>query len=124
MHSPDISPCGFDLISKIEEPIRGKMFATREDIANAVRQQVIRFTHGAANAKADGIQRFPHHALRVVTVDTTLRVFKLRTWVVERGKFYYPVWSLLKSKNQEINRLQLAVKLPWAIFFESVDILS
>ncbi|GFW44907.1 integrase catalytic domain-containing protein [Trichonephila clavipes] len=30
----------------------------------------------------------------------------------------------LKSKNQEINRLQLAVKLPWAIFFESVDILS
>ncbi|GFV16432.1 hypothetical protein TNCV_1525781 [Trichonephila clavipes] len=30
----------------------------------------------------------------------------------------------LNSKNQEINRLQLAVKLPWAIFFESVDILS
>ncbi|GFT35790.1 MULE domain-containing protein [Trichonephila clavipes] len=30
----------------------------------------------------------------------------------------------LKSKKQEINRLQLAVKLPWAIFFESVDILS
>ncbi|GFS97436.1 alpha-N-acetylgalactosaminidase [Trichonephila clavipes] len=30
----------------------------------------------------------------------------------------------LKRKNQEINRLQLAVKLPWAIFFESVDILS
>ncbi|GFT78387.1 hypothetical protein TNCV_2938711 [Trichonephila clavipes] len=26
----------------------------------------------------------------------------------------------VKSKNQEINRLQLAVKLPWAIFFESV----
>ncbi|GFW40524.1 hypothetical protein TNCV_2834321 [Trichonephila clavipes] len=47
-----------------------------------------------------------------------------KTWVVERGKFYDPVRSLLKSKNQEINRLQLAVKLPWAIFFESVDILS
>ncbi|GFS47198.1 hypothetical protein TNCV_2053591 [Trichonephila clavipes] len=46
------------------------------------------------------------------------------TWEVERGKFYDPVRSLLKSKNQEINRLQLAVKLPWAIFFESVDILS
>ncbi|GFY25927.1 hypothetical protein TNCV_1916771 [Trichonephila clavipes] len=30
----------------------------------------------------------------------------------------------LKSKNQEINRLVLAVKLHWAIFFESVDILS
>ncbi|GFV16391.1 hypothetical protein TNCV_1525371 [Trichonephila clavipes] len=40
------------------------------------------------------------------------------------GKFFDPVRSLLKSKNQEINRLQLVVKLPWAIFFESVDILS
>ncbi|GFT10964.1 hypothetical protein TNCV_1945191 [Trichonephila clavipes] len=48
----------------------------------------------------------------------------LLTWEVERGKFYDPARSLLKSKNQEINRLQLAVKLPWAIFFESVDILS
>ncbi|GFW83732.1 transposable element Tcb2 transposase [Trichonephila clavipes] len=48
----------------------------------------------------------------------------LVTWVVEREKFYDPVRSLLKSKNQDINRLQLAVKLPWAIFFESVDILS
>ncbi|GFX52898.1 hypothetical protein TNCV_3227661 [Trichonephila clavipes] len=46
-----------------------------------------------------------------------------KTWEVERGKFYDPVRSLLKSKNQESNRLQLAVKLPWAIFFESVDIL-
>ncbi|GFY04162.1 hypothetical protein TNCV_1199401 [Trichonephila clavipes] len=52
------------------------------------------------------------------------RSCKQRTWEVQRGKFYDPVRSLLKSKNQEINRLQLAVKLPWAIFFESVDILS
>ncbi|GFW55561.1 hypothetical protein TNCV_119451 [Trichonephila clavipes] len=40
------------------------------------------------------------------------------------GKILYPSSVALKSKNQEINRLQLAVKLPWAIFFESVDILS
>ncbi|PRD37063.1 UNVERIFIED_CONTAM: hypothetical protein NCL1_06748, partial [Trichonephila clavipes] len=44
----------------IKEPIRGRWFATREDIANIVRQQVTRFTHGAANAEAGGIQRFPH----------------------------------------------------------------
>ncbi|GFY25756.1 hypothetical protein TNCV_1915061 [Trichonephila clavipes] len=55
---------------------------------------------------------------------TYCKHFKESTWVVERGKFYDPVRSLLKSKNQETNRLQLAVKLPWAIFFESVDILS
>ncbi|GFY02046.1 uncharacterized protein TNCV_5099071 [Trichonephila clavipes] len=40
------------------------------------------------------------------------------------GKILRPSLVALKSKNQEINRLQLAVKLPWAIFFESVDILS
>ncbi|GFT45815.1 integrase catalytic domain-containing protein [Trichonephila clavipes] len=40
------------------------------------------------------------------------------------GKSLRPSSVSLKSKNQEINRLQLAVKLPWAIFFESVDILS
>ncbi|GFX20432.1 hypothetical protein TNCV_3487901 [Trichonephila clavipes] len=32
---------------------------TREDVANAVRQHVTRFTHGAANADAGGIQRLP-----------------------------------------------------------------
>ncbi|GFX51396.1 hypothetical protein TNCV_3103291 [Trichonephila clavipes] len=47
-----------------------------------------------------------------------------QTWEVERGQFYDPVQSFCKSKNQQINRLQLALKLPWAIFFESVDILS
>ncbi|GFW49044.1 hypothetical protein TNCV_3902421 [Trichonephila clavipes] len=42
-------------------------FATRKDI-NAVRQQVTRFTHGAPNAEADGIQRLPHRRQHVVTV--------------------------------------------------------
>ncbi|GFU31698.1 hypothetical protein TNCV_1175841 [Trichonephila clavipes] len=40
------------------------------------------------------------------------------------GKILRPSSVALKSKNQEINRLHLAVKLPWAFFFESVDILS
>ncbi|GFS92737.1 uncharacterized protein TNCV_1161551 [Trichonephila clavipes] len=62
------SPCDFDLIPKIKEPMRGRWFATREDIANAVRQQVIRFTHGTANTEADGIQLLPHRWQRVVTV--------------------------------------------------------
>ncbi|GFS99759.1 hypothetical protein TNCV_1095691 [Trichonephila clavipes] len=50
----------------IKEPIRGRRFATRENIANAVRQQVTRFTHGAANAETDGIQRLQHRWHRVV----------------------------------------------------------
>ncbi|GFS79444.1 uncharacterized protein TNCV_2369811 [Trichonephila clavipes] len=67
-YSPDISPCDLDLISKIKEPIRCKRFATREDIAIAVRQQATRFTQGAANAEADGIRRLSYSWQRVVTV--------------------------------------------------------
>ncbi|GFT09635.1 uncharacterized protein TNCV_4948031 [Trichonephila clavipes] len=62
------SPCDFDLIPKIKEPLRGRRFATGEGIANAVRQQVTRFTHGTANAEADGIQRLPRSWQCVVTV--------------------------------------------------------
>ncbi|GFV60102.1 uncharacterized protein TNCV_3886201 [Trichonephila clavipes] len=62
------SPCDFDLIHKIKEPIRDKRFATREDIANAVRQQMTRFKHRAANTDADGIQRLLHRWQRVVIV--------------------------------------------------------
>ncbi|GFV66907.1 hypothetical protein TNCV_1610991 [Trichonephila clavipes] len=39
-------------------------------------------------------------------------------------KILRPSSVALKCKNKEINRLQLAVKLPWGIFFESIDILS
>ncbi|GFU39291.1 histone-lysine N-methyltransferase SETMAR [Trichonephila clavipes] len=39
-YSPFISPCDFDLIPKINEPKGGRWFATRENIANAVRQQL------------------------------------------------------------------------------------
>ncbi|GFU79660.1 hypothetical protein TNCV_1534361 [Trichonephila clavipes] len=62
-----------------------------------------------------------HATMNFVGLDLTTSD---RTWEVERRKFYDPVRSLLKSKNQEINRLQLAVNLPWANFIESVDILS
>ncbi|GFU69070.1 uncharacterized protein TNCV_4457971 [Trichonephila clavipes] len=50
------------------EPIRGRRLATREDIANAVREQVTQFTHDSVNAEADGIQCLPHCWQRVVTV--------------------------------------------------------
>ncbi|GFV76142.1 uncharacterized protein TNCV_4672311 [Trichonephila clavipes] len=60
--------CDFDLIRKIKETIRGRWSATREDIANAVRQQVTRFTHSAADTEADDIQRLPHCWQRVITV--------------------------------------------------------
>ncbi|PRD24016.1 UNVERIFIED_CONTAM: hypothetical protein NCL1_44877 [Trichonephila clavipes] len=50
------------------EPIRGRWFATREDITNAVRQQVSRFPYGAANAEAGGIQHLPLRWQRAMIV--------------------------------------------------------
>ncbi|GFX21369.1 hypothetical protein TNCV_2253161 [Trichonephila clavipes] len=52
----------------IVEPIRGRWFATSEDIANVMRQQVTRFTQGAANAEADGTQQLSHRWPHVVTL--------------------------------------------------------
>ncbi|GFX82280.1 uncharacterized protein TNCV_972921 [Trichonephila clavipes] len=78
-YSPDISTCDFHLIPKINEPIRGRQLATREDIAKAVRQQVTRFTHGAANGEADVVQRLLLRWQRVVTVArVTSRIFRSR----------------------------------------------
>ena len=52
-YSPDISPCDFDLIPKIKEPLSGRRFATREDIDKAACKLMTRFTHGEANAVVD-----------------------------------------------------------------------
>ncbi|GFR30061.1 regucalcin [Trichonephila clavata] len=90
-HSPyssDISPCDFDFIPKIKEPICGRRFTTREDIANSVRQQVTRFTHGPANAKAHGIQRLPHRWQRVVTVSGDYIEGTLVPGETEKGHLY------------------------------------
>ncbi|GFU87094.1 histone-lysine N-methyltransferase SETMAR [Trichonephila clavipes] len=67
LYSPD-SPLDLNLFLKIKEPIRGKRFATGEDIANAERRQGTLFTHCAANAEDDGIQRLQHRWQHVVIV--------------------------------------------------------
>ncbi|PSN46669.1 hypothetical protein C0J52_06364 [Blattella germanica] len=35
-YSPDLSPCDYDLIRKVDEPLRCRRFGTRNDCANAV----------------------------------------------------------------------------------------
>ncbi|GFT35541.1 hypothetical protein TNCV_2054611 [Trichonephila clavipes] len=56
----------FDPIPKINEPICSRRLARREDIANAMRQQVSRIAHGAVNTEAGGIQRLTHRWQRMV----------------------------------------------------------
>ncbi|GFW91088.1 uncharacterized protein TNCV_1759621 [Trichonephila clavipes] len=61
----------FDPIPKINEPICGRRFARCEDIANAMRQQVTRITHGVVNTEAGGIQRLANRWQRMVIVAGT-----------------------------------------------------
>ncbi|PSN40220.1 hypothetical protein C0J52_12051 [Blattella germanica] len=56
------------LLYTVENWKQQRRIATGEDIDNAVCQQMTRFTHGAENSEADGIQRFPHRWQRVVAV--------------------------------------------------------
>ena len=62
-YSPDLSPCDYDLISKLKAPLRWHRFSTRDDIVIAVRRLIMtNFSHG----EADGICRLPHRWQRTV----------------------------------------------------------
>lgn len=39
-YSPDLAPCDFWLFPKIKQPLRGKLFATRQELIDAVNQQL------------------------------------------------------------------------------------
>ncbi|GFV06865.1 hypothetical protein TNCV_2282631 [Trichonephila clavipes] len=91
-----------------------------EDISNAPTEKCLE-NHMAVRAGSDVVQYGLHRFRRRIPPAHKAHQTNLggRT-----GKILRPSSVALKSKNQEINRLQLAVKMPWAIFFESVDILS
>ena len=58
-----LSPCDFDLIPKMKEPLRGIRFRTVPEILQAVDRSIRTMnTTGAAK----GILRLPHHWQRVV----------------------------------------------------------
>ncbi|PNF18928.1 hypothetical protein B7P43_G15789 [Cryptotermes secundus] len=62
-YSPDLSPCDFDLIPKMKEPLRGIRFRTVPEILQAVDRSIRTInTTGAAK----GILRLPHRWQRVV----------------------------------------------------------
>ena len=62
-YPPDLSPCDYDLTSKLKVPLRGHRFRTRDDIAIAVRRLIItNFSHG----EADDICRLPHRWQRTI----------------------------------------------------------
>ena len=50
----DLSPCDFDLIAKVKEPLRGRRFRTQYDVA--------KLTHG----ETGGIRRLPHRLQLIV----------------------------------------------------------
>ena len=62
-YSPDISPCDFDLIPKVKEPLRGRRFKTIPDIIDAVGRSVRTINKTGA---ATGTMRLPHPWERVL----------------------------------------------------------
>ena len=62
-HSPDISPCDYDLILKMKMPMRGKRYRTIEDVKQAAERSLRTINRlGSAN----GIQRLPRRWEHVV----------------------------------------------------------
>ncbi|KAJ4436971.1 hypothetical protein ANN_17103 [Periplaneta americana] len=62
-HSPDLSPCDYDLIPKMKEPLRDVRFRTVTDILQAVGSCIRNINRTGA---ATGILRLPHRWQRVV----------------------------------------------------------
>ncbi|GFS80857.1 uncharacterized protein TNCV_126201 [Trichonephila clavipes] len=127
-HCPvgDESWCKFQRAKASNIVYQDKSLGLPQNIVNTIKPVYMDLCHQHSVVEAFAFPSYPRHARleRDLVIRLAKEVFDKLNWEVERGKFYDPVRSLLKSKNQKINRLQLADKLPWAIFFESVDILS
>ena len=58
-----LSPSDYELIPKVKKPLRGKLFANKQDILTAVQREVSHFSDTDA---ANVIQRLPHRWQRTV----------------------------------------------------------
>ena len=63
LHSPDLSPCDYDLISKLKEPLRDIRFQTVPDILRAVGRSARNIDR---TGTATGIRCLPHRWQQVV----------------------------------------------------------
>ena len=54
-YSPDLSPPDFNLFPKLKEPMRGKRYATLEDLSVAVKAQI----RSLNNEGLEGIEKLP-----------------------------------------------------------------
>ena len=55
-YSPDMSPCDYDLFTKMKEPLRGLHYNTREAIVRAVGRSLLDINR---SGRADGVRRLP-----------------------------------------------------------------
>ena len=62
-YSPDMSPCDHDLFVKMNEPLRGIRYNTREVIIRAVGRSML---DSSRSGRADGVRRFPQTWQKVV----------------------------------------------------------
>ncbi|PSN39634.1 hypothetical protein C0J52_27943 [Blattella germanica] len=63
-YSPDMSPCDYDLLSKVKEPLRGNRYNTREAIIHAVGRSIRSINR---NGRADGVRRLPNIWQKVIS---------------------------------------------------------
>jgi transposase len=62
-YSPDMSPCDYDLFTKMKEPLRGIHYNTREAIIRAVGRSLLDINR---SGRADGVRRLPQIWQKVV----------------------------------------------------------
>jgi hypothetical protein len=58
-----MSPCDYDVFAKMEEPLQGKRYSTRDAIIRAIGRSLQDIN---SDGRADGVRRLPHMWQKVV----------------------------------------------------------
>ncbi|KAJ4442473.1 hypothetical protein ANN_04059 [Periplaneta americana] len=62
-YSPDMSPCDYDLFTKVKEPLQGTRYNTRGELIRAIGRSIRNISK---DGRADGVRRLPNIWQKVI----------------------------------------------------------
>ncbi|KAJ4427216.1 hypothetical protein ANN_24833 [Periplaneta americana] len=63
-YSPDMSPCDYDLFTKVKEPLRGTRYNTRDELIRSIGRSIRNINK---DGRADGVRRLPNIWQKVIS---------------------------------------------------------
>ncbi|KAJ4426670.1 hypothetical protein ANN_26468 [Periplaneta americana] len=85
-YSPDMSPCDYDLFTKVKEPLRGTRYNTRDELIRAIGRSIRNINK---DRRADGVRRLPNiwKKVRVMSKITIINMMDLLVYKADDQRF-------------------------------------